>query len=138
MRQKQKLSLEEKVKIAKGCLAGEVSINEAAAEVRVNWETIRRWVVQYAAEGAAAFLPSRQNHVYSAELKLQAVQEYLSGDGSLAKLSKKYGLRSRKQLRNWLKEYNAHGDFNSRIRGPFLGLPKIQENHIVLAESAAC
>ena len=59
MRQKQKLSLEEKVKIAKGCLAGEVSINEAAAEVRVNWETIRRGVVQYAAEGAAAMRKKR-------------------------------------------------------------------------------
>ena len=78
MPQKQKLPLEEKVKIAKRCLAGEVSINEAAAEVRVNWGTIRRWVVQYGMEGATAFLPNRRQHMYSPELKLQAVQEYLS------------------------------------------------------------
>ena len=113
MPEKQKLSLEEKVKIAKRCLAAEVSISEAAAEVRVDWGTIRRWVVQYELEGAAAFLANRRIHVYNPELKQRAVQEYLSGKGSLAEISKKYELRSRTQLRNWLKVYNAHGDFNS-------------------------
>ena len=47
-----------------------------------------------------------REHCYAAKVKI--------AKGCLAKLSKKYGLRSRKQLRNWLKEYNAHGDFNSR------------------------
>ena len=55
-----------------------------------------------------------RNRVYSPELKRQAVEDYLSGIGSQAELSKKYGLRDRRQLRNWLKVYNAHGDFNSR------------------------
>ncbi len=114
MPQKQKMPMKEKVKIAKRCLAEEVSISGAAAEAGVDRETIKQWVMQYEAEGAAAFLPSRRNHAYSPELKLQAVQEYLSGKGSLAEISKKYGLRSKKQLRNWLKVYNAHGDFNSR------------------------
>ena len=60
-----------------------------------------------------AFMTCR-NRVYSPELKRQAVEDYLSGKGSQAELSKKYGLRDRRQLRNWLKVYNAHGDFNSR------------------------
>ena len=114
MPQKQKLGIEKKVKIVKRYLAGEVSISTAAAEVGVGRETLQGWVMQYEAEGLEAFLPNRKNHTYSPELKLQAVQEYLSGKGSQAELSKKYGLRDRKQLRNWLKVYNAHGDFNSR------------------------
>ena len=114
MPQKQKLKMEEKVKIVKRYLAGEVSMSEAAAEAGVDQKTLQRWVMQYEAEGAAAFLPGRREHIYSPELKLQAVQEYLSGKGSQAELSKKYGLRDRRQLRNWLKVYNAHGDFNSR------------------------
>ena len=114
MPQKQKMPMKEKAKIAKRCLAGEVSISGAAAEAGVDRETIKQWVMQYEAEGAAAFLPSRRNHAYSPELKLQAVQEYLSGKGSLAELSKKYGLRDKKELRDWLKVYHAHGDFNSR------------------------
>ena len=70
--------------------------------------------MQYEAEGAAAFLPGRREHIYSPELKRQAIEDYLSGKGSQAELSKKYGLRDRRQLQNWLKVYNAHGDFNSR------------------------
>ena len=114
MPQKQKLETEKKVKIVKRYLAGKVSMSEAATEAGVDWKTLQRWGMQYEAEGAAAFLPNRRNHAHSPELKLQAVQEYLSGKGSQAELSKKYGLRDRRQLRNWLKVYNAHGDFNSR------------------------
>ena len=47
------------------------------------------------------------------ELKLKAVLEYLSGAGSLEEISKKYKLRNDRQLSNWIKVYNAHGDFNS-------------------------
>ena len=114
MPQKQKLKMEKKVKIVKRYLAGEVSMSEAATEGGVDRKTLQRWVMQYELAGAAAFLPNRRNHAYSPELKLQAVQEYLSGKGSQAELSKKYGLRDRRQLRNWLKVYHAHGDFNSR------------------------
>ena len=114
MKQGRDTTQEERVQIVKRYLAGEVSISTAAAEVGVGRETLQGWVMQYEAEGLEAFLPNRKNHTYSPELKLQAVQEYLSGKGSQAELSKKYGLRDRRQLRNWLKVYNAHGDFNSR------------------------
>ena len=114
MSEREKPKPEEKVKIVRKYLAGEVSISGAAAEAGVDQKTLQRWVMQYEAEGAAAFLPGRGKHTYSPEVKLQAVQEYLSGEGSQAELSKKYGLRDRKQLRDWLKVYHVHGDFNSR------------------------
>ena len=113
MPNKQKLRAEEKVKIVRRYLAGEVSMSGAAAEVSVAGKTIQQWAMQYELEGPGAFLPSRRDHIYSPELKLQAVQDYLSGKGSLIEISKKYGLRDKKQLRNWIKVYNAHGDFNS-------------------------
>ncbi len=56
--------------------------------------------MQYKTEGAAAFLPSRQKHAYSLELKLQAVREYLAGSESLIEVSEGYGLRDKKQLQN--------------------------------------
>ena len=102
MSERKKQKPEEKVKIVKRYLAGEVSMSEAVTEAGVNWKTLQKWVMQYEAEGAAAFLPGRREHIYSPELKLQA------------EFSKKYGLRDRRQLRNWLKVYHAHGDFNSR------------------------
>ena len=114
MSEREKQKPEEKVKIVIKYIAGEVSISGAATEAGADRKTLQRWVMQYEAEGAAAFLPGRWEHIYSPKLKLQAVQEYLSGKGSQAELSKKYGLRDRNRLRNWLKVYNAHGDFNSR------------------------
>ena len=102
MSERKKQKPEEKVKIVKRYLAGEVSMSEAVTEAGVNWKTLQKWVMQYEAEGAAAFLPGRREHIYSPELKLQA------------EFSKKYGLRDRRQLRNWLKVYHAQGDFNSR------------------------
>ena len=75
MPHKQKLRAEEKVKIVRRYLAGEVSISGAAAEAGIDGKTIQRWAMQYEAEGMAAFLPNRRNRVYSRELKLQAVQD---------------------------------------------------------------
>ena len=113
MSQKSKLSLEEKVKIILKYMNGDVGLNSAAAEAGVAHETLRQWIMQYQAEGAIAFLPDRKAHTYSPELKLQAVQDYLAGEGSLMEVSKKYGVRDKKTLRSWIKVYNAHGDFNS-------------------------
>ena len=114
MSERKKPKPEEKVKIVKRYLAGEVSMSEAAAEGGVDRKALQRWVMQYEAEGAAAFLPGRREHIYSPELKLQAVQEYLSGKGSLAAICKEYKIRARIQLQDWIEVYHAHGDFNSR------------------------
>ena len=48
---------------------------------------------------------------YSAELKLQAVQDYLAGKGSLRKICKKYGIPDHKMLRQWISCYNGHKDY---------------------------
>ena len=58
------------------------------------------------------FVPLFNCGNYSPELKTQAVREYLTGIGSMSDVCKKYHIHSEKQLYNWLKVYNAHGDFN--------------------------
>lgn len=108
----QKISIEEKVKIVQAYLSGKISISEAARRGGVARSKVQEWARNYKAEGASAFLPHK-NRVYSPELKTQAVREYLSGRGSMSDVCKKYHIRSEKQLYNWLKVYNAHGDFNS-------------------------
>ena len=113
MPQKQKLSAEEKAKVIEDYINNRISLSEAERRGGVARDTISQWARNYEADGMTAFMTCR-NRVYSPELKRQAVEDYLSGKGSQAELSKKYGLRDRRQLRNWLKVYNAHGDFNSR------------------------
>ena len=56
----------------------------------------------------------RRNKKYSKELKLEAIQAYLNGEGSYEVLRKRFGLLSTKQLRNWVKWYNGHKEFKER------------------------
>ena len=51
---------------------------------------------------------SRNKKKYSKELKHQAIQSYLNGEGSLRKVSEKYGIIHYEQLRRWIMWYNGH------------------------------
>lgn len=53
----------------------------------------------------------RKNKKYSKELKLQAIQEYLTGNGSLREVCKKHGILDKSTLRDWIKVYNGHKEF---------------------------
>ena len=90
MSKNKKLRPEEKVDIVRRWQAGEISMNAASQSAGVDPATIRRWITRYEMEGIAGFLPQNQNRVYPPELKRQAVEEYLSGAGSLRKISEKY------------------------------------------------
>lgn len=59
-------------------------------------------------------MSKRRNKKYSKELKLQAVKEYLGGDGSYESISKKHGLLSNTQLKNWVKWYNGHKEIKEQ------------------------
>ena len=113
MPRKQKLSTEGKVRLVLQCLAGELSIRGAAQKAGVGATSVHRWILAYESEGIEAFLPHEQNRVYSPEVKKKAVLDYLSGQGSLADISKKYKIRNPCILEAWIKVYNTHGDFNS-------------------------
>ena len=112
MAYKQKVTVEEKVKIVRECLGDKISISEATRIAGVDFETVKLWINKYENEGVEGFLHKGQK-AYSAETKTAAVIEYQRGGGSLQTICKKYGIRSTIQLRNWIKVYNAHGDFNS-------------------------
>ena len=57
---------------------------------------------------------THKNKKYSAELKMEAVQSYLNGEGGLRPICKKYGIISKRQLQNWIKWYNGHREFKER------------------------
>ena len=64
-----------------------------------------------------AFKEQEHNRVYTEEMKVAAVREYLSGSKSQREISAKYGLRSAHQLRNWIKVYNSGRDFGHKMSG---------------------
>ena len=107
-----RVSAEEKTKLVRKCIQGEMSYSEAARAIGVDKKTVSRWVRRYQSEGGGTFLVEK-NRRYSPELKREAVEFYLSGAGSLEDICRKYKIRSSRQLCDWIKVYNTHGDFNS-------------------------
>ena len=90
---------------------------EAARRLGVGRARIREWVDQYKASGVLAFRKQEYNRIYSEELKAAAVKDYLSGTGSQTEIAAKYGLRSRRQLQDWIKVYNSGRDFSRKMSG---------------------
>lgn len=60
---------------------------------------------------------SRKNKRYPAELKYQAVADYLSGAGSLRAICKKYKIGNKKRLQDWIKLYNSHKELKCYTGG---------------------
>ena len=57
---------------------------------------------------------THKNKKYSAELKMQAVQSYLKGEGSLREICRKYGISDKHVLQDWIKWYNGHREYKER------------------------
>ena len=112
MPQKQKIAVEEKVRIVRECLSQKISISEAARRAGADFATVKMWICIYENDGVEGFTHQGMK-TYTAETKTAAVIEYLRGGGSLQEICRKYNIRDTHILRRWLKVYNAHGDFNS-------------------------
>ncbi|NLH45180.1 MAG: transposase [Acholeplasmataceae bacterium] len=113
MSSKSKIAIAKKVRITREYLTGNISREEAARRAEVAPDVITGWARIYRQEGVLGLTPQKKNRVYSQELKKQAVLEYLSGGCSQHAICEKYKIRSRKQLRCWIKKYNNHGELDS-------------------------
>ena len=114
---KRKLSDELILTIIDEHFKGGKSSRTIAAQHGISYSTVNEWLVQYKQNGVTAFTRDGRNKTYSTELKLQAVEDYLSGKGSILTISAKYGLRSTIQLRNWIKVYNSGRGFRHKMSG---------------------
>jgi transposase-like protein len=114
---KKKYSAELIISIVKERIENGTSWEHLAAKYSIHQRTIQAWVIQYEVNGESAFIQEEQNRVYSVETKLLAVADYLHGKGSQQEITAKYGLRDRKQLRQWIKVYNSGRGFRQKMSG---------------------
>ena len=114
MLQKAKVKVETKITLVIRYLAGEISQREGAEAAGVTKTSFQQWIAKYEAEGSEAFCRGGKNRKYSAGTKRQAVEAYLAGNKSQVKICKEFKIRSRHILQEWIKEYNVHGDFESK------------------------
>ena len=104
-------------------LNGEGRVTEIAAWLGVDRNTVYRWVRKYRATGSkgleyeAGKRYIEKNPIYPKALKEAAVLAYRGGEGSQAEICKKFGIRSRHALENWLKVYNSGKDFRHKMSG---------------------
>ena len=132
-----KVTPEGKIQAAKECAEGKYGTSEQARKLGVNESTVREWVKRYQAQGVSAFYDTDTNKVYSEELKAKAVEDYLSGKGSQATIAAKYGLRTKKQLQQWIKMYNSGRGFRHKMSGGSRmkqGRETTQEERVAIAK----
>lgn len=107
------ISAETKIDAVKQCYAGAGSLNQIAARFGVQRSTLQKWLQNYDLFGEEGLRHRKGNHHYPAIVKQQAAELYLSGQISIEAVCKKYQLRSRSQLEQWIKLYNGQKGFRS-------------------------
>jgi len=109
MSRKSPYTTEQRINAAEDYLNGIRSASDICAEMGINaTKTIRRWAANYKCFGIETFLEKKANQSYSKELKIMAVEEYISGKGSMEDIQRKYHIFSERQLRNWILLYNSN------------------------------
>lgn len=104
-------------------LAGRASQKVIAARLGIDRVSVRRWIRKYESMGPEIF-EETGCRCYSAELKEEAVNAYLSGQGSLPYICKIYKIKSTRQLRNWIKKYNGHERLTTSRQGRIKNMTK--------------
>jgi transposase-like protein len=114
---KSKFTFEQKLTAVFDYLQGKKSQIQIAKEYDANKKSVQSWIIAYQTMGEKGLITSSKNVSYSAELKYAAIEEYLSGTGSLFDICKKYKIRSRSQLLSWVMKYNGHKKIKSSSNG---------------------
>ena len=107
MAYKTKATAEEKVMLVKRYLSGEISTAEACSIVKINDKSFRDWIRIYEQEGSLGLVNSDKWRRYTKQLKVNAVEAYLAGEGSQSEICVRYKIKSMRQLRDWIKLYNS-------------------------------
>lgn len=113
---KMKIAVEDKIYAVNLYLDGKESQQGIAAMFNVSKTCVQQWIRNYNSMGADAFTLKKYKK-YSKELKLQAVSDYLAGLGSQDDICRKYGIRSKSKLQNWIKKYNGREELKSSGTG---------------------
>lgn len=108
---KVKLSYEERLQLINDYLEGRIGYREAIKR----YSKFQCILQQYNYNGVEGLkLTVGKNKSYPANIKLDAVTDYLTGKGSMRFICAKYKISSISMLERWIKVYNEHGDFNNR------------------------
>lgn len=112
-----KASAEERIAAVEAYFEGRISRSGVIRKHGIGASTFKRWLVLYETRGREGLVHQPHNRKYSPALKEQVVQEYLTGQGSLLGLCKKYSISDPHMVSNWIKRYNGHKGFKQPNSG---------------------
>ncbi len=124
MSKKNQYSAAEKQAILLELEMGQERLFDIAQKYDIHKTTLKQWRHCYELYGYEGLKTQPHNKSYSIELKLQAVQDYLSGKYSQYEIIDKYKIASRSQLRMWIIKYNSHSSFKSPKKGGIYAMTK--------------
>ncbi|MDA3733504.1 transposase [Niameybacter massiliensis] len=117
MGRKAKFSSKQKLWAIDRILSGEDSILHTATLLGCSDVTIHDWLRNYQISGINGITVTSKNNIYTTNIKLKAVKDYLKGVGSLREICQKYSIRSTTQLRRWIIKYNSHEELKASGTG---------------------
>ena len=115
MSRKAKVSTEIKVQAVEDYLRGIKSLTEISNELNICKSAVSAWIRKYKTFGKEGLLNKKHNTSYSAQVKTQAVIDYLDGKGSLDDICIKYKISAIGILQQWIKKYNGHKMFKTHV-----------------------
>ena len=114
-------TIDQKIQACEDLLSGTKSVSEICIELGMshrNSMTIYKWADKYKIWGADAFISSKHNKSYTKEFKIQVVEEFLTGKGSVRDIVAKYDIGSKSMLERWIKSYNANKELKDYCPKP--------------------
>lgn len=129
-----KLNAEEKLAILQEIESGQIGLTAASYKYGVSNTTLKEWRQRYRVYGYEGLEVRARNRSYSAELKLQAVKDFLGGKLSQYQIIDKYKIASRTQLADWIKKYNGHSSlktYNGGSRAMTKGRTTTLQNELI-------
>lgn len=124
MPRKEKIRAEEKIAAVEAWQQGRMSKGGIARNFGIAKKTLLQWIMLYETRGGEGLMRPSQNRRYSPSLKMQVVQEYLSGQGSQLELCKKYSISHPYMVSVWVKRYNGHKGFKQPNSGSEIYMTK--------------
>ncbi len=116
-KRRSKHTLDERIEAVLRVIEGMASVSTIAKEYAVDRTTINSWVRKYEADGVDGLKEARTWKKYSGELKREAVEFDLNGEGSLRMTCEKFNISSNSVLRQWINQYTSGKELKSTSKG---------------------
>ncbi len=113
MGRQSKFSKEEKLKIVKDYLAGNISIKKKAYDLDLHPTVIRQWIYNYESMGEKALDDKPRNKTYTKQFKEKVIKAYLNEEGSHQDIAKQYKITTPSLVRSWIMKYNRHNEIKT-------------------------